>query len=547
MASTEIAPDSRLTVYDYTSTSHPDDLGNLIDYIHGKGMQVMLKPHLEVKAGGWRGEIMPDDVNAWFASYAQFMSHYAIVAAMHGVELLCIGTEQESMTAPAVLDGWHTVINAVKTVYSAYSFDGALTYAATIGAIDGSARPTIATWFWDELDYASVTVYLRLSDDPTPEVDTLTQEWQEWVLGIFRNWYALHGKPVLFAEIGYRSIDRVALSPWVTRGPNYFEEEPSGSGGGSGEVIEGELKYDGVGQANAYEAFFTNVTDESWMNGAFIWQFDPSAACQVFPKGEGDPGYTVLGKPAGQVIHQWFDGPDSVPAVVQADRGELVITRFDYASDEVARRHWPVQASAGATIELFVDGTEFAPWAADENSLRVESNVPYQTGQPRYMQMVLTPCTGLLDWSGGDRLSFGLKLAAPERVTRLYGAEVTVTIVDADSDYGEHWQYSMWVPITDHWDRVSLPFDTDPDLLTSWGGVFAVPDYHRPENDRSNRVLDLDYVWQVWLTVKTTDDDVIRGFSQITGWFDDLEIMDFPPDGCSPSTTDPNAIICTSD
>jgi len=64
-----------------------------IQEMHAKGLKVMLKPHVDVLDGTWRGAINPSDVNAWFASFTAFIVHYAQLAQTNGVEMLCFGTE----------------------------------------------------------------------------------------------------------------------------------------------------------------------------------------------------------------------------------------------------------------------------------------------------------------------------------------------------------------------------------------------------------------------------------------------------------------------
>ena len=47
-------------------------------------MEVMLKPHVDVIDGTFRGEIEPADRAAWFASYGSMIDHYADLAERGG-------------------------------------------------------------------------------------------------------------------------------------------------------------------------------------------------------------------------------------------------------------------------------------------------------------------------------------------------------------------------------------------------------------------------------------------------------------------------------
>jgi hypothetical protein len=87
-------------------------------------------------------------------------------------------------------------------------------------------------------------------------------------------------KPVIFTEIGYRSIRGAATQPW-----NYEAEGPA----------------DSEEQAASYQAFFDAwALHASWMQGAFFWNW---------PAETTDPAgtdYSPRGKPAELVLAQNF-------------------------------------------------------------------------------------------------------------------------------------------------------------------------------------------------------------------------------------------------
>src|ERR1039458_10303008 len=71
------------------TTPTDDAVTQAIQEFHGKGIKVMLKPHVDVTdaAGSWRGNINPSAPDTWFANYTQFMVHYAQMAESLGVEM----------------------------------------------------------------------------------------------------------------------------------------------------------------------------------------------------------------------------------------------------------------------------------------------------------------------------------------------------------------------------------------------------------------------------------------------------------------------------
>ncbi|MCP4546535.1 MAG: hypothetical protein GY835_08740, partial [bacterium] len=125
LTSNEIAP--------HPNRTHSDEeIRELIDMLHGLGINVMLKPHVNVLDDDddddddtWRGLIQPGDVDQWFDAYTAFITHYAEMAAELNVELFCVGTEFESLSDSEFIDYWRNVIADVAAIY-----DGELTYAA---------------------------------------------------------------------------------------------------------------------------------------------------------------------------------------------------------------------------------------------------------------------------------------------------------------------------------------------------------------------------------------------------------------------------------
>jgi hypothetical protein len=82
------------------------------------GMRTLLKPHLWVRHGQWVGELAMTseaDWQRWFASYQEFILHYARLAAAEGFDALAIGTELAATTHRSA--DWRRIIAAVREVY----------------------------------------------------------------------------------------------------------------------------------------------------------------------------------------------------------------------------------------------------------------------------------------------------------------------------------------------------------------------------------------------------------------------------------------------
>ena len=63
------------------------------------GLEVTIKPHVDVLDGTFRGEIAPASPFEWFASYRRMLTHYAALAEEVGASVLVIGTEFASLSA----------------------------------------------------------------------------------------------------------------------------------------------------------------------------------------------------------------------------------------------------------------------------------------------------------------------------------------------------------------------------------------------------------------------------------------------------------------
>ena len=269
--SSAIAPDSQQTPEDAAVVAAIQDF-------HALGFKVMLKPHVDVKDGTWRGTIRPSDSRAWFSSYDAFMTRYARFAQAQHVELLDVGTELVTMSDYHFAADWATVIGHVRAVYS-----GPLTYGANANS-PGDEFTSVS--FWSLLDYAGLDVYPPLTNHEDPTRAELVAAWSRNVngddmLAAYRNWQAGHGKPVLFTEIGYRSVAGANKAPW-----DYSQT-------GRPDTAE---------QANCYDAAFDVWSKESsWMRGTFWWAWPVDAA------NPADTDYSPRGKPAGEALTGWYE------------------------------------------------------------------------------------------------------------------------------------------------------------------------------------------------------------------------------------------------
>lgn len=318
-------------VYKGGNTPTDESLISAITYAHSKGLKVMLKPHLENQNFEWRANINPQNRTAWFASYGNFLAAYAKIAQDYGVEDFCIGAELISMASAFVnssnTQNWKNLISKIRGVYS-----GRLTYSANWGPPgDSFVDEKNNIQFWDSLDYIGVAAYFNLYGDNS--VQNLKNQWEGYRQADLEPLSQRWNKPIVFTEIGYRSVEGAHLQPW-----NY------GMGGG----------YSPETQSNAYEAMFSFWSAHGFMNGVHLWDWKP------YPNagGEGNTDYTPQNKPAENVIKTWFSqgGPAAPeePAPVFSVTNSSV-SPSPVAPGQAANIKTTVANSGGAAGNIIVD------------------------------------------------------------------------------------------------------------------------------------------------------------------------------------------------
>jgi hypothetical protein len=271
-----------------------------IQQFHSAGMKVMLKPHVDSEDGAWRGTFQPSNVDAWFSSYTNFISHYATLAQQNGVEGMVMGTEFVQLSGSANQARWTSVINTIRGLFS-----GTLVYAsnATFG---GDEFTTVS--FWDQLDMIGLDAYFPLTNINNPTQAQLIAAWSankngENVVANVQNFANAHpGKTLIFTEIGYRSVDGANTAPFDF--------------GISGGVDDGE-------QRDCAEAMFQVwSTHTSFMKGLFWWDWAVPA-----PNVATDTDYTPQNKLAEGSLQSWFGTTATSNFALSANPSSLTINR----------------------------------------------------------------------------------------------------------------------------------------------------------------------------------------------------------------------------
>lgn len=263
--STEITSDYELA---------PSDK-SILEFVHNlqeKDIKIMLKPMVDAIDQTWRAKFEPTNWSVWFASYQNFIWHFADMAEEEEIELFCVGCEYTSSDQD-LYDNWSVTIEGIRARYS-----GDIVYAADYPSYD-------KVCFWDLLDYVGIDSYFPLYEGENPSLADLIDGWNT-ALDEVEEWLKESGnddKNVIFTEVGYEAQPNCWESPGFT---------------GSDEL-------DVNAQDMCFKAMFSTAPGKAWLEGIFIWWWDNPTTHDA-GGGLNDNGWTPKGKPAENTITNYY-------------------------------------------------------------------------------------------------------------------------------------------------------------------------------------------------------------------------------------------------
>jgi len=236
-------------------------------------IKIMLKPQIWVWRGEFTGFITMKTEADWKIlenTYSKYILEFAQVAQDSNAEIFCIGTELEKFVEQRP-DYWSDLITKVRAIYK-----GKLTYAA-------NWNEYLKTPFWEQLDYIGIDAYFPVSDSKTPTIEECLLGWVKHKKSI-KAFSEKYGKPILFTEFGYRSIDYAGKAPWTV------------------DRIESKVNLDA--QSNTTKALFLTFWKEEWFAGGFVWKWFIN---HDKVGGIENNRFTPQNKPAEQVIKAQYN------------------------------------------------------------------------------------------------------------------------------------------------------------------------------------------------------------------------------------------------
>ncbi len=234
------------------------------------GFRVVLKPHIWVRGGGYRGDIAMSSAAAWgrwWQSYRRFVLHYAAMAEEYAAEIFVVGVELDQTTGP--FEGeWRRLVDEVRRSYS-----GELVYAANWDRADQVP-------LWDALDYIGVQFYPPVARPNAPVDGSLLATSLDRLEALSEH----SGRRVLLTEVGYRSGVDALMRPHAWPRP---EHQP-----------------DPEAQARGYRLLFSELARRQFVAGVHVWKWFVNPATHE----EGEVGFSPRGKPAEAVLRAAFGG-----------------------------------------------------------------------------------------------------------------------------------------------------------------------------------------------------------------------------------------------
>ena len=279
---------------DFHQTPADDELREIIDYIHGKGLKVQLRPMLECRDGTQRihirfpdeEEIIPgrriDHWTRWFDSMVERTLHYASLAQRSGCAAYGLDSELDFTTGQQ--EHWLRTVAAARSVYRGHLTTGHTNRVNFLAEL--RERPD--HWF-RQLDSLGSSFYAPLADGPGATPEQMRDRIQTQV-HYYREVAALLGKPFYFAEAGCCSTAGAAAKP-------HGWDNPGG--------------YDGDEQARYLDVVLSAFWDEPWWMGLYWWKWEEQHDRPwLRDDPRGDKGFPVWGKPSADVMKRWYGRAD---------------------------------------------------------------------------------------------------------------------------------------------------------------------------------------------------------------------------------------------
>lgn len=272
------------------ATIKDQDLITLINEAHSRNLKVYLSPHVAPENWGpgvkGKGDLEPSNPDLFFASYKNFINHYADIAQQTGVEQFSIGNELDTLTQEDLVQNsqidktarWRDVIKSVRGRYK-----GVLTYS--VSAMDEVRVGPEIIKFWDALDVIGWEWYVPIATKEHESVSTMKANAQRIIQNHMKPLYDKYGKSIVITEIGWEA--------YPGAGAHTYGIGPSKGG-------------DRIEQASCYEAIFQAIENVDFIKGMHIWTWSANEEGDTFPWVQTDSANEVRFSITEKEIAKWY-------------------------------------------------------------------------------------------------------------------------------------------------------------------------------------------------------------------------------------------------
>jgi hypothetical protein len=273
-----------------TSTIRDEDLVTLIGMAHDRDLKVYVCPALAPENWGpgvkGKGDLEPSDPDAFFKSYKAFIGHYADIAEQTGVEMLCVGSENDTLTEEDLSQNsginktarWRDVIASARQHYS-----GLLTYSVSCITEDRCGPQLIK--FWDDLDVIGWEWYVPIATGEHESIASMRQNAERIIQNNIKPLYVHYQKPIVITEMGWEAYPGACAHTYGT----------GTSQGG-----------DRLEQASCYEAAFQAIDHADFIQGVHIFTWTANLEGHEFPWVWTDKANEVRFSITEDMIAKWY-------------------------------------------------------------------------------------------------------------------------------------------------------------------------------------------------------------------------------------------------
>ncbi len=261
-----------LRFWEFSGAENDESIIHLVHNAEKLQLNTILKPHIYIGRNGWSGQIKMTNKKDWhlfFHNYYNWISHYAMLAEMYRIPILCVGNELSGTTVGHQKE-WINIVKKIRKFY-----DGKITYGPNW------SNEFEDLTFWKYFDFIGISEYFPLSTENNPSDNDLLLGAKK-VMERIKKISDKYHKKVIFTEVGFRS----SAEPWKTA----LEKD-------------GKDSVNLQSQARCYSAIFKAAFGKKWLAGMYWWKWpsDLSIRANFYNK-----NYTPLNKPAENIVKEWY-------------------------------------------------------------------------------------------------------------------------------------------------------------------------------------------------------------------------------------------------